>query len=252
MSANPLTVGGVAFACVFGGALLGMLLRRMLPAHHLNTDSKDLVKLGMGLVGTMAALVLGLLVASAKSAYDAQGSELTAMAANVLLLDRALAHYGPEAHEARTLLRHAVVRVQEQLWSGDGSRRAPPRQTRGTEDFYDAILRLAPQDEAQRWLQTHALQIGIDIGRTRFLLFEEGGRSMPTPFLVVVVFWLTIIFVSFGLFAPPNATVVATLLVCAVSVSVAIYLVLELARPFDGLLQLSSAPLRRTLESLGR
>ena len=84
------------------------------------------------------------------------------------------------------------------------------------------------------------------------LLFEQGGRSIPTPFLVLLVFWLTVIFLSFGLFAPPNATVIATLFLCALSVSGAIFLILELDRPFGGLIQISSAPLRNTLDHIGK
>jgi hypothetical protein len=94
----------VVFACVFGGALLGFLLRAALPEHHRNADSRDIVKLAMGLVGTMAALVLGLLVASAKSSFDDQSAELTGLSANVVVLDRVLAHYGPETKDARELL----------------------------------------------------------------------------------------------------------------------------------------------------
>ena len=107
----------IVFACVFGGALLGIFLHAVLPQNHLTNESKDIVKLGMGLVGTMAALVLGLLVASAKGSYDTQSAELTQMSANIALLDRVLAHYGPETKEARALLRGAVVVLLDQLWS---------------------------------------------------------------------------------------------------------------------------------------
>jgi hypothetical protein len=251
MIGNPMAVGGTAFACVFGGALLGMLLRRALPAHHLSAESKDVVKLATGLVGTMAALALGLLLASAKSSYDAQADELRQMGASALLLDRALAHYGPEAQEARHLLRESVAHALENIWSAGGPQLPPPAATR-KKDFYDALEQLAPQSPAQRLLQTQALRIAVDLGRLRLLLFEESKRSMPTPFLTMLVFWLTIIFVSFGLLAPPNGTVVATMFVCALSVSGAIFLILELAHPFGGLLQISHASLHSTLQGLGQ
>ena len=102
------TISLIVFACVFGGALLGILLHAVLPQHHLSNETKDIVKLGMGLVGTMSALVLGLLVASAKGSYDAQSAELTQMSANIALLDRVLAHYGPETKETRDLVRGFV------------------------------------------------------------------------------------------------------------------------------------------------
>ena len=109
----------IIFVCVFGGALLGILLRAVLPEHHLSKETQDIVKLGMGLVGTMAALVLGLLVASAKGSYDAQSAEVTQLAANVAMLDRALALYGPETKEIRAILRNAVRRVLDQMWQHD-------------------------------------------------------------------------------------------------------------------------------------
>src|SRR5258706_2839022 len=106
---SSITASLIVFACVFGGALVGVFLRSALPQQHLSAESKDIVRLGMGLVGTMAALVLGLLVASAKGSYDAQSSELTQMSANIVLLDRILAHYGPEAKQTRDMLRHETV-----------------------------------------------------------------------------------------------------------------------------------------------
>lgn len=250
---SSMALSWLIFACVFGGALLGMLLRRALPEHHLSTDSKDTIKLGIGLIGTMGALVLGLMVASAKSSYDTQNNELTQMAAKIAVLDRVMARYGPETKEARDLLRRAVARAIDRMWPQDRSQPAQLEPTAaGGEALYDSIQELAPKSEAQRSLQTQALTIAIDIGQTRWLLFEQAGSSISMPFLLVVVFWLTIIFISFGLFAPINTTVIATLLVCALSVSGAIFLILELDRPFEGLLQISSAPLRNALGQLGK
>lgn len=114
-----ITVSLIVFACVFGGAMLGMLLHSVLPNHHLSSESKDIVKLGMGMVATMSALVLGLLVASAKGAYEAQRAELTQMAANLAMLDRVLANYGPETKEARAMLRETVVQDLDQFWSNE-------------------------------------------------------------------------------------------------------------------------------------
>src|SRR3974390_3117743 len=126
---SPLAISGIAFVCVFGGAQLGLFLRTRLREHHLSAESKDLVKVGVGLIATMTALVLGLLVASAKSSYDTQRSELTQMAANGMLLDRALAHYGPEAKEARELLRGAVVGLLDQFWPAEASQPAQGQPT---------------------------------------------------------------------------------------------------------------------------
>jgi hypothetical protein len=127
------------------------------------------------------------------------------------------------------------------------NRRAP-----SVEALIDDIQQLLPHSEAQRFLQSQALTMALDLGRTRVLLFEQLGSSIPVPFLVVLVFWLSIIFASFGVFAPRNATVVAAFFICALSVSGAIFLIRELDQSFEGLLQVSSAPLRATLAQLGQ
>jgi hypothetical protein len=232
-----------------------MLLGPLLPKDHLSSDSKDVVKMGMGLVGTMTAILLGLLVASAKNFYDAQATELTQISANVILLDRFLAHYGPEAKESRDLLKGAVGRVLETMWSrGDGQnlQKATAAAPGGAEILYDKIQALAPQNDIQHSLQNQALSIAIDLGKTRWLMLEQATNSVSIPLLVALVFWLAVIFCSFGLFAPRNLTVVATLAVCAISVSAAIFLILEMYTPFGGLLPISDAPLRSALEHLGK
>ena len=251
---NASSIGALVFLSVFGGALVGMFLRAVLPAHHLSVDSKDVVKLGMGLIATMSALVLGLLIASAKSTYDAQRNELLRLSANVIELDRVLAHYGPATKAAREQLRRALVLTLERVWPEDGARAQPAELAlaAGAQGFYDELRNLKPANEAQRSLEVTALAISAEIGRTRWGLFVQRGSTIPTPFLVMMVFWLTILFVSFGLFAPPNATVIATLLVCALSVSGAIYLVMEMDQPFEGLMRLPSTPLRAALGQLGQ
>jgi hypothetical protein len=249
---SPYALGAIVFACVFGAALLAMRLRAALPEHHLSGDTKDTVKLAMGLVATMTALVLGLLVASAKGAYDTQKSEVVSMAGKIAVLDRVLAYYGPEAAEARALLRRALEGAIARIWPENRSQEpqlAP--NTAGGEALYDALQKLAPQDDAQRSVKAQALAIALDIGQMRWLLFEQAGTSISAPLLVVVVLWLAILFFSFGLFGPPNATATAALLVAALSVSAAIFLILELDHPFGGLIQISRQPMLNALNHLG-
>ena len=254
---SPMLIAWIVFGCVFGGALLGMFLRTALPAHHLSQDSKDIVKLGTGLIGTMAALVISLLISSAKSTFDTQSNELTQVAANIVLVDRILAHYGPEAQETRDLIRRVAAVWLDRMWPADRSRPVTLETANGgpapIEVIQDKIRRLAPQNDSQRQLQSEALQLTGNLSQTRWLFFEQfGSGGIPLPFLVILVIWLTVIFVSFGLFAPSNPTVIAVLLLCALSASGAVFLILELERPFEGLMKISSAPVRATLSHLGQ
>jgi hypothetical protein len=250
---SPITISLIVFACVFGGALLGIFLHAVLPQHHLSAETKDIVKLGMGLVGTMAALVLGLLVASAKSSYDAQSAELTQVSANIALLDRALALYGPETKAVRGLLRGIIAQLLDRMQPKDGTSASPMAapSDRG-EIVYEKIHGLSPKSDTQRLLQSQALSITMDVGKTRWLMFEQTTTSVSMPLLAVLALWLTVIFISFGLFAPFNATVIASLFVSAMSVSGAIFLILEMYTPYTGVIAISSAPLRAALAHLGQ
>jgi hypothetical protein len=253
MIMNSVTIALIAFACVAGGAMIGLFLNAVLPSQHLSGDAKDTVKLGMGLIGTMTAILLGLLIASAKSSYDTQNDELTEMSAKVILLDRILAHYGPETKETRDLLRGAVSRVLEAVWpQGHPENSGAAASPGGAEILYEKIQGLSPQSEAQRLTQNQALSVVIDLAKIRWLMFQQGMNSVSPPLLVVLVFWLALIFCSFGLLGSRTPIVVATLSLCALSVSAAIFLVVDMYSPLSGLVQISSAPLRAALAHLGK
>jgi hypothetical protein len=249
---SPIT-GALVFACLFGAGLLGVRVRAALPEDHLSSDTKDAVKVGMGLVATMAALVLGLLVASTKGAYDTQKSEVAQMAAKIVFLDRVLANYGSEAAESRDLLRRTVGSAINRMWPGRKASQAAqldPSATSG-EAFFNSIQQLSPQNDAQRSLKSQAVQVATDVGQMRWLLFEQTETSISVTMLIILIAWLAIIFMSAGLFAPPNATVIIALMLAAVSVAGAIFLILELDMPFDGLIQISQRPMRNALTHLG-
>ena len=249
----PMEIAAVVFGCVFGGALCGILLRIIVPPHHFSADSKEVIKLGMGLIATMAALVLGLVIATAKNSYDALDEAVKRTSAKVLLLDRLLADYGPETKAARGLLRQLLAARIEAVWPEDRSQRASLGAPEAPfTEIETRILQLAPRNDVQRWLQSQSLQISGEILETRWLVLGGLGSSIPVPFLAVVVFWLTIIFGSFGLLAPRNSTVVVVLCICALSVAGSIFLILEMDRPFEGLMKISSAPMRYTLSHLGQ
>jgi len=229
-----------------------MGLRSVLPTDNLNADSKDVVKLGTGLVATMAALVLGLLIASAKSSFDTQSNELTEMSSRIVLLDRVLAHYGPEANDAREILRLSVVRSLEWVSATGAAGPSQFEPNNNGEALYDKIQGLSPKDDAHRSIQAQALNLVMSLGQTRWLMSEQRTNTVSVSMLVVLIFWLTIIFISFGLYAPRNATVVVSLLVSAISVSGAIFLILEMYSPYEGLIHVSTAPLRAALTHLGQ
>jgi hypothetical protein len=251
---TSLVISGIVFACVFSGTLLGILLRAILPEQHLSSDSKDVVKLGMGLIGTMTALVLGLMIASAKGSFDTQRAGIAQLAGDVIMIDRNLAHFGPEAKEVREKLRASLADMIARTWPENGS--SPPSSQGGTEGKYEFLMEkiqeLPAKTDAQRTFQAQAFSTVIDAAKLRWSLFSQKGSSIPLPFLVVIVAWLTLLFASFSLFAPPNPTVVITLLICALAVSAAIFLILELDRPFSGMIQVSSAPLHAALDVLGK
>jgi len=250
---SALNASILVFACVFGGALAGMFVHRLLPDHHLSSDTKDVVRLGMGLVATTLALVLGLLVASAKSFYDTQSAEVTQLAANVVLLDRVLAHYGAETADARAELRNVVTRGLATLWYSEGSDKSYlqlPGQR--TELIFEKLHELTPTNDTQRSLQAQALGLAVQMGQTRWLIFEQKTVPVPRLLLLMLLFWLVVLFGSFGLFAPPNLTVIVSLFISALAVSGAIFLILEMYHPYTGLIQVSDAPLRAALAQLGQ
>jgi hypothetical protein len=251
---SSLTTAAVFFGCLVAGTAAGMALRRRLSDEHLSADSKDVVKTAMGLVATMSALVLGLMVASAKSTYDTQRAGVAQLAGNVLFLDRQLARYGPEAVPARAAVRASLADLHWRTWPDEAADLppAPPGDAPNRyEVIYDLIENLRPETDAQRNLQTQALKTAADIGQARLLLAAQKGRSIPLPFLVVVAAWVTLLFTSFGLYAPRNAVTLTAQVVAALAVAAAMFLILEMDQPFDGVLRVPSTPIRAALEQLG-
>jgi hypothetical protein len=251
LSASLIAV--ITFVCAFGSSLLGAVIRDRLPAPHLSKESQDVVRLGMGLVATMTALLLGLVTASARSAFDVQDAAIKNGAISVLTLDRHLARIGAETRPTRELLRAAVAFRLASTWPAEGSNRGygAVMPTESVEAIQNQLVALVPATDAGRWFKAEALKVAEDVLKTRWRLLGVSS-SIPGTFLIVVIFWLSVTFASFGLYAPRNATVVAVLFMAAVSVALALFLIVELDGPFDGLIKVSSAPVRFALENLGQ
>jgi hypothetical protein len=242
----------VVFVAMFGGALFGMFLRPRLPEQHLAKDTEDAVRLGLGVIATMTALVVGLLLASAKTARDGTERELKLFAADLVLLDRNLAQYGPETAAARELLRRYTVHKIAAMWPNEAAGVVvDPAGWRLLEEVQEKVRTLTPATASQRFVQPRALQISGEVAQTRWLLNEQVG-SVPVPFLLVVASWLAIIFTSCGVFAPRNHVVITVLFFCALSIAGALFLILDMAQPFQGFVRVSSISLRNALAMLGQ
>jgi hypothetical protein len=239
---------GIIFILTLGGIWLGTLLRRTLPKHHLNEHAKDVVRLGVGLIATIAALVLGLLIGAAKGSFDTQTTQLKQITADLMLLDSILAQYGPDAHSIRQHMRSAVGPFADRLWrEKEAPTSGPFEANTGEEQVYLEIQKLAPHNDVQRLLKSRAVQVSNDLAQLRFMLFVESDNLIPTPFLAILAFWLMIVFASYSLFSPLNPTLFTCLSLFAFSAASAIFLIMELGRPFAGLMMLSSASLRNAL-----
>lgn len=251
---RAIIVASITFICTFGSALAGTFIRSWLPPPHLSKESQDVVRLGIGLVATMTALLLGLVTAAARGTFDSQDAAIKNSAATILTLDRHLARYGPETRPTRELIRRAVEYRLKTTWDiggGVNSGLAVNETTPAVEEIENQILRLSPQTETQRWFKSEALKLSEEVVKTRWRVLGSGS-TVPFTFLVVVISWLTVTFASFGLYAPRNATVVVVLCVAAISVAAAVFLILELDSPFEGLIKVSSGPFQYAVAHLNQ
>lgn len=240
---------------ILAGACFGASVRRMLPAEHMSEQSRNIVNIAIGLIATLSALVLGLLVASAKSAFDTRNDEIKQSAARLVVLDRTLRQYGPETRDVRQLLQALTQRRIDHTWDKAKARdhvQIVREDAASSELIRDGLWKLTPATEAQRWLHARALTLTAEIEQGRWLLIESDQSSIPGAFLVVLASWIAVIFAGLGLFSPRNPTVYAVLFICAVSVSTAVLMILEMDQPFEGFLQVPAAPLVSAVEEMQR
>jgi hypothetical protein len=244
---SALSIAAVVFGCCFGTGCIGLFLRSVIPDQHLDSNSQDTVKLVMGLIATMAALVLSLLIASAKSSYDAQQIGMERLATDVIELDHRLATFGPETKNIGQGIRVAMVGLHDRIWSPEGATTdtIDPRATAQVYDsVLDAIRMLPAKTDAQQSDQKAALDLVATLFRTRLMMFVQTTSQISTPLLVILVLWVSTLFLGFGLFARLNPMVAGSFFVGALCVAAAIFLILELNSPFSGLMRVSDAPIR--------
>ncbi len=243
----------VTFVSIAIGGALGMLVRIRLPDANLIAESKEVVRLGASLMGTVAALVLGLMIASAKNSYDTQVANVRQLTANIILLDELLEQYGPETDEARAMIRRAAAITMQRVWreSTDTNSKRTFSASGAAEEFFQNVESLSPNNDLQRSIKLRILEVSTDLARTRLLLYVHFDNPIPVPLLVIVILWLTVIFASYTLFADANAVVALASLVYALAVSSALFLIVDMSQPFSGLMKISNEPLTQVLPRLG-
>jgi len=249
---NSIIVSILVAACVFSGSLAGLFMHRLVRPALLTKESQDAVRLGIGMLSVLSSLVLGLLIATAKGSYDTSDQAVRGYAAELALLNETLRDYGADASVPQGLLRQYTETLLHDIWPTGGG---PPHLSdepswRLMEQVREAVRALTPVDDGQKWLRDQALTINIELLRQRWLLIGEQGATVSPTVLVILVSWITVIFVSFGLNAPRNALVIVAFVVCGMAIGASIFLILEMDRPLDGVLQISSWPLRNVLTQM--
>ncbi len=250
---SSLDIGLISAACLLAGLTVGLLLGKFLPEGHLNDQSKHTIQLASGMIATLSALILGLLVASAKGEFDRIDSANTVTGANLIILSRCLNDYGPEAKPLREDLRQAVEAEVRSIWPETQASvydRPPLEKAGSLRQAQKDLSNLHPTTDQQRLLLQEIQPLLLSCAQARWQLIEEAEAEVPTPLYVVLLSWLTILFVSFGLFAPRNVTVITALVLCAFSVSTAIFLFDEMTSPMDGIIKVSSGSMQKALDHL--
>jgi hypothetical protein len=250
---SSFAVSVLVTACVFTAGIVGLNLHRVLPETHLTKDTQDVIRLGTGMVSVLASLVLGLLIATAKNSFDTTDHSIRAYGAEIALLNETLRDYGRGASGPRDLLRQYTQQLLRNLWPPAGELPSELESDKASillEHAREGIRDLRPVDDGQKWLLEQALDISTSLLRQRWLLIEQSGPGIHSLVLVILVTWIVAIFVSFGLNAPQNGTVVVAFLVCSMAIGGSIFLILEMDRPLTGVIRVSSWPVENVLTQM--
>jgi hypothetical protein len=249
---QSLEIGAGVFIVILVGTFVGWLAGQRLQ-HHVTEETKFVINMASGVVATVAAISLGLLLSSSNATYTSRTNDVTRLSAEIIRLDRLLARYGADADPARETLRQFAERKAADLFPED-QRASPRMQNEATYDVFfqaeEQILALPTDNPLNQWIVNQAMTLASDIGNTRWLLAQQESQWMPPAFLVLLTFWLTLLFASFGLFAPRKAISAVALVLCALAVSGAIEMILDLQHPFSGINRTSPQPMRNAVNTL--
>jgi hypothetical protein len=249
---NTLIIGLIVFAAILAGAVAGAKVQAHLPKHHLTDETKNLVNVSTAVLATVSALVLGLLISNANTSFTRLGGQVTALSAEILRLDHILRRYGGDAEPARNMLLQYAEHKSADLFPASAAdvRLSNPSTYELLQRVEDLLLSLKPANPRDQWWLAQAMTLAAKIGDTRWLIAQQIGQGTPKTFVALLVFWLALLFASFGLFAPPNLTSAATLTLCALAVAGAVAMFLELEQGFGGLVRISPEPMRQAVKTL--
>lgn len=248
---NALTMSCIEFVLVFGGALAGMAVRRAKPDDRFTQEARDSIRLAIGLVITMTGLVLGMLVSSGKTFYDSQKNQVAELSAQVIFVNDLLSAYGPETKELRIEARSSIEGIVDRIWPRNKNQSFELKPSTYGSNFYDHVQLLVPKNEAQASMKAQILASTLNLRKTYWLLFLQSQQtSITIPVLSAVTAWLVVIFFSFGLFAPRIPNVILTYVICAIAVSIAIFIILSMNSPFSGAFRISPAAVRDVLDEI--
>jgi hypothetical protein len=247
---TPLFVAAAVAALMMTGAMGGALLRRNLPSRHFDEEALSVLKLGLGFLATLSALVMGLVISSSKASYDAKAEMVHSAAALIIRFDASLRQIGPEADPIRQVLKDTVGSTMRQFWGEQGAVSEPsdPVATkRQVWQLEKMLFALSLSNEMQRQAQASTFKLIEELARINAAVFTQRGSDVVIPLLAVVACWMTLNIAGWNLFAPPSRMVMVVNLVCALSVASAVFFILEIDQPFDGFISISDAPLRAAL-----
>ncbi len=244
---SAFVVAPLVALAVLAGGLAGTFLRDRLPGRHLDEDTKWMVRIGIGFLSTLAALLMSLIISAKMQSFDAVSRSVATTAAQIVGIDANLRELGPAGAAARAQLRVLVSAEVDHLWQHAPS---PASDARGYHPLERTLRALAPAGAAEQAARARALQLTSELAHAGGLASSESGSTTTVPLLIVLLLWLVIISFGINLFAPASVTIVVVNLLVSLSIAAAIFLILELDQPYHGFIGVSDAPLRAALQQL--